>query len=304
MTRTLTYHISENIPEQTVLSFLKEKGYSNHLITQLKKTDTGIRKNGVHCYVTKPLQTGDILEICWSEETSSEGILPAKLPFPVIYEDEDILLVNKPAGMPIHPSINHYEDSLANAAMYYFSEKKAPFTFRCINRLDRDTSGLTILAKNMLSAGILGRNTGVKNIQRIYLAVVTGQTPAVGTIDAPIARESDSVITRCIDPIHGVRAVTHFTRLFYDTHRDLSLVQLRLETGRTHQIRLHMKHIGHPLIGDFLYHPDFRYIKRQALHAASLSFVHPVTGEIMQFSAPLPEDMQNCFSDIPKVYSN
>ena len=298
MKRTLTYHISE--PQINILSFLKEKGYSNHLITQLKKTDTGIRKNGAHCYVTKPLQPGDLLEICWSEEETSEGILPVKLPFPVIYEDEDILLVNKPAGMPIHPSINHYEDSLANAAMYYFAEKQKPFTFRCINRLDRDTSGLTILAKNMLSAGVLGRNTGIKSIQRIYLAIVTGKTPLQGTVDAPIAREAESVITRCIDPVHGAPAITHYTQLYYDEVHDLSLVRLKLETGRTHQIRLHMKHIGYPLIGDFLYHPDFLYIKRQALHAAALSFAHPITGKKMHFSAPLPEDMKNCFSYLPE----
>ena len=156
----------------------------------------------------------------------------------------------------------------------------------------------------MLSAGILGRNTGVKSIQRIYLAIVTGKPPLQGTVDAPIAREAESVITRCIDPLHGAPAITHYTRLYYDEIHNLSLVRLKLETGRTHQIRLHMKHIGYPLIGDFLYHPDFQYIKRQALHAAALSFTHPVTDEKMHFSAPLPKDMKHCFSYLPEDILN
>ena len=144
----------------------------------------------------------------------------------------------------------------------------------------------------MLSAGILSRMVSAREIHRTYQAICKGKVPEEGTIDKPIARAADSTIERCVDEIHGERAVTHYKLLTYVEEKDLSLVELQLETGRTHQIRVHMKYIGHPIIGDFLYNPDYQYIKRQALHSASLEFVHPVTKEKMHFHAPLHRDMQ------------
>lgn len=288
----IEYMIKEQNNGQTILDFLKEKGYSRSVIVHLKRTPEGICKNGIWSYVSDDIKTGDILSITLDETESSEGIKPIPLPFPIVYEDEDIIIVNKPAGMPIHPSMNNHENTLANAAMYYFQSKQEPFVYRCINRLDRDTSGLTILAKNMLSGAILAKHSGLRSIRREYTAIVSGITPEKGTINAPIARKEDSCIERCVNFDKGEPAITHYRRIAYNMEKNLSLLSLRLETGRTHQIRVHMKYAGWPLIGDFLYHPDYRYIKRQALHSSRLSFTHPVTGIPLQFYAPLPDDMK------------
>ena len=295
MKRAITYQITEQHNNKTILQFLKEQGYSHSILVHLKKTKEGILKNGVWAYVSENLSAGDTLQIHWEEDSLSGNIVPVNLPFPVIYEDEDILVVNKPADMPIHPSMNNYENTLANAAMYYFQQKNQPFTYRCINRLDRDTSGLTILAKNMLSGGILARHSGLREIKREYIAIVSGKVKNQDTINAPIARLDGSAIQRCVDFKNGEPAVTHYWKLDYDPEKDLSLIRLKLETGRTHQIRVHMKYAGFPLIGDFLYNPDYRFIQRQALHSAALTFTHPVTGKEMHFEAPLPADMEQIF---------
>lgn len=292
MKRILNYTITDHKEGQTVLSFLKEQGYSRSVITHLKKTPEGILKNGIWCYVSEPLNEGDRLTAVLDETESSQGILPVFLPFPVIYEDEDIVVVNKPAGMPIHPSVNNHYNTLANAAMYYFRQKDENFVYRCVNRLDRDTSGLTVLAKNMLAAAILSSHSGMKKIHREYTALAQGQVPDHGTVNAPIGRKTDSCIERCVDFEKGEHAVTHYFRVRYDEEKNLSLIRLKLETGRTHQIRVHMKYAGFPLIGDFLYNPEYTYIKRQALHSSHLSFVHPVTGKSLQFDAPVPPDMR------------
>ena len=197
--------------------------------------------------------------------------------------------------MPIHPSLNNYENTLANGVADYYQQKGEAYVFRCMNRLDRDTTGLTILAKHMLSAAILSQDVANRAVHRTYLAIVEGTLTGSGTIDAPIGRESNSLITRCIDYEHGERAVTHYRILA--CHNDQTLVSLRLETGRTHQIRVHMKHLGYPLIGDYLYHPDMTKISRQALHSSLLEFTHPITKKAMKLSAPLPTDMQKLFPD-------
>ena len=235
------------------------------------------------------------------EEHSSEKIPPVELPLDIIYEDEDLMVINKPAGMPIHPSMNNYYNSLANGLAYYFAQQNCPFVFRCINRLDRDTSGLTIIAKHYVSAGMLSTmiaNKTSSGITREYLAIVKGSVlPSEGTIAAPLGRKEGSIIERCVDFEKGESAVTHYRVL--DEKNGHSLVSLILETGRTHQIRIHMKYLGYPLIGDYLYNPDMEQIQRQALHAWKLSFVHPITGEKMQFTAPLPEDMAKVAGDTP-----
>lgn len=295
MRRELTYKITELHNNKTIHQFLKDKGFSHAVVVQLKKTEEGILKNGIWSYVTDKLATDDILKLHWEEDSISENIVPVNLAFEIVYEDEDILIVNKPANMPIHPSMNNYDNTLANAVMYHYQQKGESFCYRCINRLDRDTSGLTIIAKNMLSAGILAKHSGLRDIKREYVAIVSGKVAESGTIDAPIARLDGSTIERCVDFENGEHARTHYTKLAYDNKNDLSLIRLKLETGRTHQIRVHMKHIGFPLIGDFLYNPDFRYIQRQALHSAALTFVHPVTGKEMHFEATMPDDMANLF---------
>ena len=260
-----------------------------------------MQANGIPCFMNHILQPGDTLTLHIHEEHSSEKIPPVELPLDIIYEDEDLMVINKPAGMPIHPSMNNYYNSLANGLAYYFAQQNCPFVFRCINRLDRDTSGLTIIAKHYVSAGMLSAmiaNKATSGITREYLAIVKGSVkPTKGTITAPLGRKEGSIIERTVDFEKGESAVTHYKLL--DEKNGHSLVSLILETGRTHQIRIHMKYLGYPLIGDYLYNPDMEQIQRQALHAWKLSFVHPITGEKMQFTAPLPEDMAKVAGDTP-----
>ena len=295
MERTLEYIITDEFHNKTIEYFLKQQDFPHQAVVQLKKTHEGILLNGTWSYITQRLSAGDQLLLHLVEDVAETSIQPLYVHIPILYEDEDLLIVNKPANMPIHPSMNHHEGTLANGLLYYFQEKGQTFTFRCINRLDRDTSGLTIVAKHILSAGILSRQVQGREISRTYRAIVQGYIAEKGTIDAPIGRVDGSTIERHVDTKHGEWAITHYKRLSYDMEKDLSLVELHLETGRTHQIRVHMKYIGHPIIGDFLYHPDTTYCKRQALHSASLSFVHPITKEKMHFASSLPEDLKCIF---------
>ena len=301
MERTLTYTTDHFISPLPVSHFLKQKGFSSQNLVQLKKDPTAVQANGIPCFMNHILQPGDTLTLHIHEEHSSEKIPPVELPLDISYEDEDLMVINKPAGMPIHPSMNNYYNSLANGLAYYFAQQNCPFVFRCINRLDRDTSGLTIIAKHYVSAGMLSAmiaNKATSGITREYLAIVKGSVkPTKGTITAPLGRKEGSIIERTVDFEKGESAVTHYKLL--DEKNGHSLVSLILETGRTHQIRIHMKYLGYPLIGDYLYNPDMEQIQRQALHAWKLSFVHPITGEKMQFTAPLPEDMAKVAGDTP-----
>lgn len=292
MIRNLDYKITKET--DSILQFLKGHGYSSNLIVHLKKTPESILKNGIWSYVNETLHIGDTLHIHIEENEGSDNIVPNRMPLSILYEDEDILVIDKPANMPIHPSINHYEQTLANGVLWYYTAQQIPYTFRCITRLDRDTTGVTLLAKHMLSASVLSKAMQQKQIQKEYLALCDGVTPEEGTIDAPICRAADSVIERCVNFENGDPAVTHFIREW--TNEQISLVRIKPETGRTHQIRVHMKHIGHPLLGDFLYHPENHSMNRQALHCSSLTFTHPITRENLTINAKLPEDMQQFLS--------
>ena len=295
MERKLNYLITEEFHNKTIEQFLKAQEFPHQVIVQLKKTHEGICRNDVWAYTSERLLTGDTLSLYLVEDVADTTIAPLYVELSILYEDEDIIVINKPANMPIHPSMNHHEGTLANGLLYYFKQQGKDFTFRCINRLDRDTSGLTIIAKHMLSAGILSRQVSAREIKRTYRAICQGLVAESGTIDAPIARAADSTIERCVNFETGEHAVTHYKRIAYDSEKNLSLVELHLETGRTHQIRVHMKHIGHPIIGDFLYNPDYRFCQRQALHSASLDFIHPITKKEMHFASPLPEDLKCIF---------
>lgn len=295
MIRQFTYRIEPEYDSFTIREYLSLKGYPNAVFVQLKKTPESVLLNGVWAYMRTKLSAGDELFIRLEESTSSAHILPVSMPLSICYEDEDILAVNKPAQMPVHPSLSHYDHTLANAVCGYYNDQEIPYTFRCVNRLDRDTTGLTLIAKHMLSSAILSTAAARREISREYIAIASGKTPESGTIDAPIGRVAGSTIERQIDFENGERAITHYRRLAY--HDGLSLLSLHLETGRTHQIRVHLKSIGHPLIGDFLYNPTDTTIKRQALHSYRLTFSHPITGESFVLTAPLPDDMHCLFPD-------
>ena len=294
--KTLQYKITEEDQGKTIEQFLRSKGYSHRLVVKLRNSPTGLTIGGKLAYTIHRLQAGEILTAALEEE-NSQNIVPVRLPLNIIYEDEDILVINKAPGVPIHPSQGHFEHTLANAVAWYYQSKGEPIIYRAINRLDRDTSGLLIIAKHMLSACILSDQMVKRQIRREYRAVVCGNLPPEGTLTVPIARVPGSTIMRQTDFENGEYACTHFTKLSYNSKNDLSYISLRLDTGRTHQIRVHMAHIGHPLPGDFLYHPDYRFINRQPLHSFRLDFIHPLTKEPMTFFAPLPDDMASLISE-------
>ncbi|CBK73470.1 pseudouridine synthase, RluA family [Butyrivibrio fibrisolvens 16/4] len=276
MNRTLTYIISTEYDGFQIDKFLKTQGYSSANITAIKKMPNNVVIDGEWVHMNRKLSAGELLTVNISEEDSSEKIPAVKMDLDIVYEDEDIIVINKPAGLPIHPSLNHYEDSLANGLAYYYEQQGKPFIFRCANRLDKNTSGLTVISKHLVSANILSTMVKNREFHREYYAIVRGtlEQPE-GTIDAPIGRVDDSIITRQVDFENGERAVTHYKVM--DEKNGHSLVSIHLETGRTHQIRVHFKYIGHPLIGDHLYNPDFEYMQRQALHSHRIEFVHPIT---------------------------
>lgn len=291
MERILTYRITESEHGLRIEQYLRRQGYSRQNLADLKKMRESVLVNGVWSYLRQELSEGDLLTIHIQETESSEHIPPVPSPLDIIYEDEDIVVINKAAGMPIHPSRRNYTYSVANALAAYYAQQRQAFVFRCTNRLDRDTSGLTVVAKHMYSANRIADMTCRKEIQREYLAIARGSvTPETGVICAPIARTGTEWIERGVDFEHGERAVTHYEKVKEENGH--SLVRLRLETGRTHQIRVHMKYLGFPLVGDYLYNPDMEWITRQALHSYRLTFPHPVTGKQMQFTAGMPEDMR------------
>lgn len=293
MDRIFHYQITETEQGTTVLDFLRKKGFSRHILSSMKADKEALTRNGQRIGGREQLLAGDHFRVRLLETVDSDGIVPVSMPLSILYEDEDILVINKPADMPVHPSIGNYTNTLANGVAAYLDAKDEHSPFRCINRLDRDTSGVLILAKNAFSAAVLSTQMRNRQIRRTYLAVVEGITPPNGTISAPISRVDDSVIERHVDFLRGEPAVTHYERL--EVKNEHSLLEIHLETGRTHQIRVHMGYIGHPLPADYLYHPVYDCFKRQPLHSLQLEFRHPVTDKPMCLLAPVSEDMCNAF---------
>lgn len=297
MRRSLSYPIDASLAGMRIGDFLRQMGYSRHVLMLLKQTEGGILLNGSPAFTNRIMEDGDVLQILICEDVGSEQLKPVKMDLDIVYEDEDLMVINKPADIPIHPSINNHENTLANGIAAYFAAQNIPYTYRCINRLDRDTSGLLILAKHMLSGTLLSAMSMRREIHREYFALVEGFLPEEGTIDAPIARAKDSAIRRCVDEETGEQAITHFRRVGYED--GISAVRIHLETGRTHQIRVHMSHTGHPLLGDFLYNPDYLQrpdckIKRQALHSCRLELEHPITHQKLHFYTKPPKDILDC----------
>ncbi|MEE1243570.1 RluA family pseudouridine synthase [Frisingicoccus sp.] len=303
MNRTLIYTIEKDNNSEKIEHFLRQRGYSRQLLTNLKQDSGSVQVNGQPRYMNERLSEGDQLVIHICETEVSEKIEPVALPLDILYEDEDLLVVNKPSGMPVHPSIHNYDNTLANALAYYFKQQEKPFVFRCTNRLDRDTSGITIISKHLLSSGILSSMVMKHEVNREYLALVRGyDLPDQGTIHAPLGRKPGSIIERMVDFQNGEDAITHYKVVKKENGH--SLVSLKLETGRTHQIRIHMKYLGHPLIGDYLYNPDMEHIHRQALHSYKMSFYHPITGQFMEFCVPMPDDMNRIIPFPPNSISH
>lgn len=293
MERILKYTINEEFHGKTVKEFLRYNKISTSMVTRLKKLENGIMLNGQRVFVTAKLSSGDTLELLTENgEEHSEFIFPTEGKLDIIFEDPDFLVVNKPPFLPVHPSKGHPYDSLANIVVYYYKQKNENFTFRCVNRLDKDTSGVTLIAKNAYAHELMRRLSVEDQINKTYFAIVHGRPePSEGTIDLPIYRPEEATIKRIVDE-RGKPAVTLYETV--KSNGTLSLMKIKLLTGRTHQIRVHFSHIGHPLAGDFLYgNENDGVIKRQALHCGELEFIHPITGKNMNFTAELPEDMKN-----------
>lgn len=265
---------------------------SQGLVRRLKHIPGSIRLNGLPTYVCIRVKDGDIIQVTVEQaEESSADILPVKGELDIRYEDEDLLVVNKPALQVVHPSPGHYDDSLANVVQWYYANQGKRFVFRSVNRLDRGTSGLMLIAKNGYTHHLMMQQMHTQAFCREYLAICASEgLPDFGTIDAPIARKPGSILEREISD-SGQHAVTHYW--VEERRNGYALIKLRLETGRTHQIRVHMASLGYPLIGDFLYgQEDKKRITRQALHSFRMRMVHPMTGENLEFSVPMPEDMR------------
>lgn len=277
--RVISFKIEKRDDGRSIRSFLREFGVSASLLTQLKNTENGVTLNGEFAKTIERLHEGDILKI--KIENRGNMSRPAKMDVDIVYEDEDIIVFNKPPNLPVHESHTHIGDTLSNYAAYHLGENGA---FRAVYRLDNDTSGLVLAAKNKLAASKLARR-----IKKYYYAVVSGVVYEGGTVNAPIARCSSSLIEREVNE-NGKYAVTHYEPVSVKDGN--TLLKIELETGRTHQIRVHMSYIGHPLLGDSIYGYDMSKIKRQALHCKDIYFVHPVTNREMHITCDFPKDIK------------
>ena len=280
----LKFIVPESKNGKLLRDFLRtEWEVTSTLLKTLKQFPNGIMCNDVKVCVNIKICTGDVITLNLPDDTTE--IAPVKLPFKILYEDEHLLAADKPAHMPVHPVHGHIDDTLANACAYHAGQLGEKWTFRAINRLDRDTSGIVLIAKNAYSAPILTRTAKKK-----YIAVCEGIIEKSGTVNKPIRLKEGHSIQRETGE-GGVYAVTHYTPI--QTGSGHTLTEFELETGRTHQIRVHMASIMHPLAGDDMYGGGVKYISRQALHCVEVSFRHPVTKETMIIRSDIPTDFYN-----------
>lgn len=285
MTRRLQYTIPHEYSSRRVLDFLKHLGFSHRLITKLKQTPDGILLNGEHIRTIDPMSEGDLLEINLPTDKKESISIPVEMPLDIIYEDDDILVLNKPAMLAVHESHNHLGDTLSNAVAFHLKKEGKPSVFRAVGRLDKGTSGLMVCALNRYAASRLSGK-----IKKQYLAIATGVYEGEGTIDAPIYRPDPILTVRTVNE-RGERAVTHWKALKNDGKN--TLLRVRLETGRTHQIRVHFASLGTPLVGDTMYGTPDERICHQALHCCECRFIHPVKNEEMHFFCDMPDDMKS-----------
>lgn len=281
--RSISYTVPSEYDGAKVYTFLKtHMKISLTLLRSLKRVPNGLQLNGEHTRTVDIIRTGDVVTVNIPEEEMK--IIPLDYPLDIVYEDDDLLVINKPGNLAMHESHNHQGDALSNAVASYLLKKGRPAVFRCVGRLDKGTSGLVLCALNAHAAARLAGN-----FEKRYLAVATGKYTKGGSIVKPIYRP-DPIKTYRVCDDRGDYAETHYEVI--ENGDNYSLLRVRLETGRTHQIRVHFAFLGTPLYGDTMYGTADGDICRQALHCESVSFIHPVTGEKMKLTAEMPEEMK------------
>lgn len=293
----LSYLVPMTNRYQNVKEVLKAQfQVSDRLLLKLKKLQK-IYLNGCPVYVHHAVLPGDLVECHLDDEEDNSNIVPTQIPLDILFEDDSYLIINKQAGIPIHPSMEHYEDSLSNGVRFYFDEIGLKKKIRPVNRLDKDTTGLVVFAKNEYIQERLINQMQKKEFTKKYLAIVEGNlSQKKGSICLPIARKENSIIERSISE-NGSLAITHYTVL--QSIKNFDLVECILETGKTHQIRVHFSAIGHPLLSDTLYGKPSSFISRQALHSYQMHFIHPITKQKASYEAPIPDDFMQVLKTIP-----
>lgn len=310
----LSYIVPERSKYQTIKEVLKvEFSMSDRLLLKLKKMQK-ITLNHKVVYVHHPIKEGDFIECDLNYEEDNSNIIPTSMPLSILYEDDCYLVINKPAGMPVHPSCDHFTDSLSNSIRYYFDQIGLNKKIRPVNRLDKDTTGLVIFAKNEYIQECLIRQMQSKDFIKKYIAIVAGHlNQKEGIICKPIARKEGSIIERCINE-NGEIAITHYHVLSpnqnnliknelnlqnisnnspnetLNFNNNFEVIECTLETGRTHQIRVHLAYLGHPILSDTLYGTTSPLISRQALHCHYMTFIHPITRKKVEYQSYLPQD--------------
>ena len=291
----MTYQITKENSNTTVKQFIKQKiKLSSKMLTRLKRVPDGILLNGERVTVRAIMKDGDVLTLNTDyEESTSDSITPTDVPLQIIYEDEYYIALNKSAGTPTHPSHDHYYDTLANGIARLYQERNIPFVFRAVNRLDKDTSGIVVFAKSAISAAAFSDLQQKHQISKKYIAIVKGKLSGKGCIKGYIRRKDNSVMLRefSLTQTHGDAMFSHTDYESIISSEELSLINLTLHTGRTHQIRVHLSSIGHPILGDGLYGSEEDH-KRHYLHAYLMIFTHPFTKKQILLEAKPPEEFK------------
>ncbi len=291
----LEYSVTVNDNGKTIKDILLSCLHISHSLLITLKRENAIFLNGVPAFVYKNVYANDVVSISFDYIEDNSNIVSKQIPLDIVYEDEWLLIINKPAGIPVHPSILHYEDSLSSGIKFYFDSINLHKKIRPVNRIDKDTSGLVVFAKNEYIQEALIKQMQCGIFHKEYIAIVEGffdDNKKSGTINAPISRHEDSIIERCVSD-DGIPSVTHYEVIKESEIQGIkfSVLKCKLETGRTHQIRVHMSYLGHPLLGDDLYGGNVSLINRQALHSYKISFMHPISKENVVVKTSISEDL-------------
>ena len=291
MKKNMTYRIEEgNI---TIKDFLLSHNISSKAISTLKKQVDGILVNGKVQFTNYKLQPNDILSINLDENNDYENIIATKMDLNILYEDDDIVIVNKSADITVHPSKKYFTNSLVNGLTYYYQNKNMDVKLHCITRLDKETSGCVLFARNRIAANCLSNMVKQKEISKTYLSLASGKINKQHfLISAPISRISKGNILRCVDFQTGKEALTECFLLGYYPSNDISLLKCLLHTGRTHQIRVHLQYINHPIVSDSLYNKSCNLLLRQGLHCYNIRFIHPISHQLIDVTSQLPADLK------------